>query len=73
MRIEQFNSLTSDELEFIGVVMNSEPRFVEYEIPSTLFVSIKHSFLMNRLTSFEKSVKTEYMDLYKGIVEKLTR
>jgi hypothetical protein len=72
MTIEQYNSLTEDERQFIYVVINEvQPPILQYHIPESCFISIKHNMLMNRLLQCEVHISLEYREFYKNLMEKL--
>lgn len=74
MRLEHFKELDEDELGILNVIINhTEPKMVNYEIPVSLFPSIKHKSLMNRLLTAEKEIKEEHKEFYKQLLEKLSR
>lgn len=73
MNIEQYNSLTSDEREFLYVVINEvKPPILPYHIPESCFIAIKHRMLMNRLLQCEVHMSLEYREFYKTLINKLT-
>lgn len=74
MTLEQYHSLSHEELTFLHIVINElEPKLLPYNLDHNLFVTIKHNFLMNRLLATEKFVSIEYRNFYKQLVEKLQK
>ena len=74
VRLETFKQLSVDELEYLNCIVNGlEPKILPYEIPISLFTSIKHKFLMDRLTFAEKHIKPEHIEFYKELYDKLTK
>lgn len=72
MTLEQYNLLTFEELEFLYVVINQlQPPVMPYSLDHSLFIAIKHKFLIDRLIASEKFVALEYRKFYVDLLEKL--
>lgn len=72
MTLEQYYSLTLEEIQFLHVIINElNPSVMPYKLDHSVFVSIKHNYLMDRLAASEKLVAIEYRDFYKKLVDKL--
>jgi hypothetical protein len=73
MRIEQLNSLTEDELAMLwGFVNIVKPVIIQnVELDPSLFTSINHRKLMDRLINSKKLLKEEHHPIFDGLVNKL--
>ena len=73
MKLEQLKSLTEDELAMLWYCINKidPPVLSGVELDPSIFVAIKHKFLMNRLLSCAQYVKDEHRTVFTGLVNKL--
>jgi hypothetical protein len=73
MKLDHLQSLTEDELSMLWYCVNkiNPPVLAGIELEPSLFVTIKHKTLMNRLLSCAQYVKDEHREVYAGLVNKL--
>lgn len=73
MKLEQLESLTEDELAMLWFILNkvNPPVLNGVELESSLFVSIKHRRLMDRILQCAQHVKDEHRAVFTGLVNKL--
>lgn len=73
MKLEQLESLTEDELAMLWFILNkvNPPVLNGVELESSLFVSIKHGRLMDRILQCAQHVKDEHRAVFTGLVNKL--
>ena len=73
MRIEQYNSLTGDELAMLwGCVNLVEPKTIQgCDVDIEVLTSIKHKQLINKVTNCKPALKEEYHQIIDGLLEKL--
>lgn len=74
MRLEQLYSLSEDEIDILWFCINVvNPRVLrKVELEPKDFVSIKHNMLIERLKKCRTFVKDEYLQVFDGLVEKLS-
>lgn len=73
MRIDQLTSLTDDELSMLwGCINLVEPKILNaYTLDPELFVTIRHSRLMDRLMYCKPKIKQEHQLIFDGLLNKL--
>lgn len=73
MKLEQLESLTEDELAMLWFCINkvNPPVLTSVELEPSLFVSIKHKRLMDRILQCAQHVKEEHHAVFTGLVNKL--
>lgn len=73
MTREQLKSLSEDELAMLWFIINkSEPPVLRgQELEPSLFCSIKPHFLNDRIQQVERFVKSEFIDIYTSLCNKL--
>ena len=74
MLIEQFNTLTDDEISVLWYAINKliPPVLDGVEIEPELFTSIKHNAILNRIEIIKSLLKEEHKHLYESLKVKLT-
>jgi hypothetical protein len=74
MMIEQFDTLTDDEISVLWYAINklAPPVLDEVEIGPELFTSVKHDALLNRIEMIKPLLKEEHKHLYESLKLKLT-
>jgi hypothetical protein len=72
LRNEHINDLNEDELSILWFCINVvSPKILNYEITPSLFTSIKHEALQNRLLQCEQFIKDEYKNIFNELKRKL--
>lgn len=73
MKLQQLESLTEDELAMLWFILNkvNPPVIAGFELEPSLFVSIKHRRLMDRILQCAQHVKEEHHAVFTGLVNKL--
>lgn len=73
MTTEQLKSLNEDELAMLWYCINkiNPPVIADIEMEPSLFMSINHRRLMDRLLNCVKLVKEEHRNIITGLTDKL--
>lgn len=73
MTLQQLRSLNEDELSILWYCVNKVPPQVlaGVELEPSLFTSINHRKLMNRLTNCRILIKEEHRQVFDGLMDKL--
>lgn len=73
MKLEHLESLTEDELAMLWFCINkvNPPVIAGVELEPSLFVSIRHKKLMDRILQCAQHVKEEHQSVFAGLVNKL--
>jgi len=72
MTLSQLHSLNEDELALLWFIINKvSPPVVCWEMEPSLFCSINHQKLINRINQCDKFVKPEHMDKFTSLRTKL--
>jgi hypothetical protein len=73
MRLEQLHSLTEDETAMLWFMVNKvyKPAIVGVEMEPTVFPSIKHGWLVNRIGQLKDNIKDEHRPIYDSLKAKL--
>lgn len=72
MTLSQLDSLNEDELALLWFIINKvTPTVMSWEMEPSLFCSINHTKLVNRIIQCEKFIKPEHMDKFTGLKSKL--
>lgn len=73
MKLEHLESLTEDELSMLWFCINKvTPSVIAgVELEPSLFVSIRHKKLMDRILQCTQHVKEEHQSVFNGLVNKL--
>jgi hypothetical protein len=73
MKLEQLKSLSEDELVLLwGCINLVEPKIVQsYDLEPSLFPSINHRKLMDKLTNCKTKIKEDHHALFDGLLNKL--
>jgi len=73
MKLSHLESLTEDELALLWYCINkiNPPVLAGVELEPSLFVSIKHRRLMDRLLNCAQYLKPEHQTVFAGLVNKL--
>lgn len=73
MKLEHLESLTEDELSMLWFCINKvTPSVIAgVELEPSLFVSIRHKKLMDRILQCAQHVKEEHQSVFNGLVNKL--
>lgn len=74
MTIEQYKSLSEDEIDLIWFCINkiNPPILKKVEIDPEHFVCIKHRYFIEKLNHSRSQVKEEYLPLFDGLIKKLS-
>jgi len=73
MTLQQLQSLNDDELAILWFCINKAhpPVLRDVELPPSLFPSIQHKKLMNRIAMCRHLVKPENFEIFDGLINKL--
>lgn len=73
MTTEQLKSLTDDETAMLWGIVNlvNPPVMQGVQMEPSLFPSIKHKMLMDRVMQCKKFLKQEHYEIFDGLVNKL--
>lgn len=73
MTLEQLHSLNEDEIAMLWYAVNKiqPPVLAGVELDPSVFCSIRHSGLVNRVLQLEPAVKDEYKTIYSELKQKL--
>ena len=73
MKLEHLKSLNDDEMAMLWYCINkiNPPVLAGVELDPSLFVSIKHKYLMDRLLNCVQHIKPEHQTIFAGLVNKL--
>jgi hypothetical protein len=73
MTREQLNSLTEDEMAMLWFIINKvhPPVLMNIEMEPTLFTSINHRRLVDRVLKCKVHVKPQHMPVFDGLMNKL--
>lgn len=73
MKLEHLESLTEDELAMLWFCINkiNPPVLSGVELEPSLFTSIKHKKLMDRVLQCAQYIKEEHKSIYVGLINKL--
>jgi len=73
MKLDHLESLTEDELAMLWFCINKvNPSVIAgVELEPSLFVSIRHKKLMDRILQCAQHVKEEHQSVFAGLVNKL--
>jgi hypothetical protein len=73
MRLEEFKSLTEDELAMLWYVINktTPPVLSGVELEPSVFCAIHPQAIWNRVDQIELAVKDEYKSIYDSLRQKL--
>lgn len=73
MKLSHLESLTEDELSMLWFCINkvNPPVLSGVELEPSLFVSIRHKKLMDRLLNCSQHVKEEHHSVFAGLINKL--
>ena len=73
MTRNQLKSLTDDEIAMLWGIVNlvNPPVMQGVQMEPSLFPSIKHKMLMDRVMQCKKFLKQEHYEIFDGLVNKL--
>jgi len=73
MTIQQLNSLSEDELLILWFCINKidPPTLQGVDLVPSLFPTINHKRLMNRVAKAQHHIKPEYTEVFNGLISKL--
>lgn len=73
MRLEEFKSLTEDELAILWYAVNktTPPVLDGVELEPSVFCAIKPQAIRNRVDQIELAVKDEHKSIYESLRQKL--
>ena len=73
MRLEQLKLLTEDELAMLWFIINKlDSPICHYELDDSLFTSIKHQFLIDKINAAESKVIEQHKSIYNSLKEKVS-
>lgn len=73
MTLQQLKSLNEDEISILWYCVNkvNPPVLAGVDLEPSLFTSINHRKLMNRLTNCRILIKPEHLSVFDGLMDKL--
>lgn len=73
MRLEEFNSLSEDEVSMLWYAINktTPPVLAGVELDPSVFCTIKSQYIRARIDQIELSIKDEYRPIYDSLRQKL--
>lgn len=73
MRLEEFKSLTEDEIAMLWYAVNktTPPVLAGIELEPSVFCAIKPQAIRDRVDQIELAVKDEYKSIYNSLRQKL--
>lgn len=72
MTLSQLKSLNEDEVALLWFIINKvNPSVMSWEMDPSLFCSIKHNRLVDRIRQCDKFIKPEHMDKFTSLKTKL--
>ena len=73
MRLEELKTLTEDETAMLWYAINktTPPILNDVEFEPSVFCSIKHDAIVNRINQIEPAVKDEFKSIYESLKIKL--
>lgn len=73
MTLSQLHSLDEDEIALLWFIINKvNPPVVSWEMDPSLFPSINHQKLMDRVLQCEKFIKPEHLSKFSSLKNKLS-
>lgn len=73
MTIEQLHSLSDDETAMLWFMVNKvfPPAIRDIEMEPSIFTSIKHGWIVQRILNLKENVKEEHKPIYESLKNKL--
>jgi len=73
MTLQQLNSLNDDELSILWFCINKvdPPVLTGVDLVPSIFPAINHKKLMNRMAKCRMMIKSEHMEIFDGLIDKL--
>jgi len=73
MTIEQLNSLNDDEVAMLWFMINKvfPPAIKDIEMEPSIFTSIKHRWIVDRVSKMKDVIKEEHQPIYESLKNKL--